>query len=348
MRLVHGVVQHYAWGDPRAIPEVLGVAADGRPWAEWWVGTHPAAPSTLDDGSALRDTAGDLPYLVKLLAAAEPLSLQTHPDTATAEVGFRRENDAGIALDDPSRIYRDPFAKPEILCALTPFDALCGFRPLDGTATLLRTLGLHALADRLLADGLEAVVGGLYRRTIDAAPLVAACAGHDATEAALVTALEAQYPGEPSVSVTLFLNRVRLQPGEAIHLTPGNLHAYLHGLGVEVMGASDNVVRGGLTPKHVDVDELLRVLRFEPLVEPVVRPHEATPGCWAYPIPVTPFTVRRLEVDDTVTHTATGREVLLCTTGDDAPLRHGQAGYLAPGTSVELHGPATVWVVGEP
>ena len=348
MRIVQGVVQRYAWGDVRAIPDVLGVAADGRPWAEWWVGTHPGGPATLDDGTPLADVAGELPYLVKLLAAAEPLSLQTHPDAATAQAGFRRENEAGMALTAPDRIYRDPYAKPEVLCALTPFDALCGFRPPAATAALLRELGLPALAERLSADGLEAVVAGLYRRTIDAAPVVAACAAHDAPEAALVTALEAQYPGEPSVAVTLFLNRVRLQPGEAIHLTPGNLHAYLHGLGVEVMGASDNVVRGGLTPKHVDVDELLRVLRFEPLADPVVRPTPQPDGSALYPTPEAPFTVHRLDLaaDRVVAHTAGTGEVLLCTDGDGGPLRRGQVAYLEPGSSVELHGPSTVWVVG--
>jgi mannose-6-phosphate isomerase len=347
MRIVHGVVQHYAWGDPRAIPDVLGVAADGLPWAEWWVGTHPGGPATLDSGDLLRTVSGDLPYLVKLLAAAEPLSLQTHPDTATAEMGFRRENEHGIALTDPSRIYRDPYAKPEILCALTPFDALCGFRTPADTAVLLRTLGLDDLAERLLDGGLEAVVSGLYRRTIDAAPVVAACAGYDAPEAALVTALDTQYPGDPSVAVTLFLNRVRLQPGEAIHLTPGNLHAYLHGLGVEVMGASDNVVRGGLTQKHVDVDELLQVLHFEALANPVVRPVQVAAGTWHYPTPAAPFALHRLDVEAATAHTAATRELLLCTDGSAGPLTRGSSAYLGVGDSVDLDGPSTVWVVGE-
>jgi mannose-6-phosphate isomerase len=271
MRLLRGVVQHYAWGDARAIPDLLGVPNDGRPWAEWWMGTHPGGPATFDDGTPLRDVSGELPYLVKLLAAAQPLSLQTHPDTATAQAGFRRENDLGIDLADPSRIYRDPFAKPEVLVALTPFDALCGFRAETETVHLLRDLGLDDVAAQLLDDGLAMVVGGLYRGSIDAAPIVRACATAHRPEATLVTRLEAAYPGDASVAVTLFLNRVRLHPGEAIYLTPGNLHAYLDGLGVEVMGASDNVVRGGLTPKHVDVDELLRVLRFEALAEPVIH-----------------------------------------------------------------------------
>ncbi len=348
MHAIRGTAQHYAWGDPAVIPELLGMPADGQPWAEWWLGTHPGAPSTLDDGTPLSATSGDLPYLLKLLAAAEPLSLQTHPDTAAAEAGFAREQAAGIALDDPRRIYRDPFAKPELLCALTAFDALCGFRPVAAGEALLRSLRADELADALQRDGLAAVVGGLYRGTLDSASLLAACAQSRAPEAELVTRLEAMYPGDASVAVTLLLNRVHLQPGEAIFLGPGNLHAYLHGGGVEIMGASDNVVRGGLTPKHVDVEELLSVLRVEPLADPVVRPVEEEPGRWRYPTPGAPFELWRFEIDEIMPHTAEGRELLLCTDGDCALLARGQAGYLAPGETVVLDGPATVFRVAEP
>ncbi|MFM2077601.1 MAG: hypothetical protein RJA49_1491, partial [Actinomycetota bacterium] len=167
-------------------------------------------------------------------------------------------------------------------------------------------------------------------------------------QAELVTRLDGMYPGEPSVAVTLFLNRVRLLPGEAIYLTPGNLHAYLEGVGVEVMGASDNVVRGGLTVKHVDVDELLRVLQFEALPNPVVLPRETAPGSWEYATPGAPFELQRLDIRETVVHHAAGREIVLCTAGDTFPLHHGQAAYLAPGESFELHGPSTVWVVSAP
>jgi mannose-6-phosphate isomerase len=347
MRTIRGVAQHYAWGDAGAIPQILGLEPDGRPWAEWWLGTHPGAPATVDGGRPLLDIAGQLPYLLKLLAAHQALSLQTHPDTATAAAGFARENAAGIALDDAHRVYRDPYAKPEILIALSLFDALCGFRPLGDTEALLHSLGAHALAGALRHDGLEATVGALYRGQIDTASVVAACAGHPTPQAQLVGALDAMYPGEPSVVVTLFLNRVMLQPGEAIYLTPGNLHAYLRGVGVEVMGASDNVVRGGLTPKHIDVEELLRVLRFEPLAEPVVQASEAAPGRWVYLTPDAPFEVSRLDVAGALPYTATGRELLLCTDGDAGPLHHGESAYLAPGESVVLEGPSKVFVVSE-
>jgi mannose-6-phosphate isomerase len=191
------------------------------------------------------------------------------------------------------------------------------------------------------------VVGGLYHGTIPAQPLVRACDGHPSPQAELVARLDGMYPNDPSVAVTLFLNRVRLLPGEALYLTPGNLHAYVQGVGVEVMGASDNVVRGGLTPKHVDVDELLRVLRFEPLVEPVVQPVRNGPGRWRYPTPGAPFRVDRLDVTTAVAHTATGSEILVCTQGDAGVFGRGQALHLSRGDTIGLSGPSTVWVTGE-
>jgi mannose-6-phosphate isomerase len=348
MRLVTGVAQHYAWGDPAAIPQTLGQPVDGRPWAEWWLGTHPAAPSTLDDGAPLVALSGELPYLLKLLAAAHPLSLQTHPDTATAQTGFAREQAEGIALDDPRRVYRDPFAKPELLCALTAFDTLCGFRPIAATAALLAEIGADDLHDSLCSRGLGATVAALYRGTLSPANDLRACATHPGPEALLVQQLAAMYPDDPSVLVTLLLNRVRLQPGEAVFLGPGNLHAYLHGFGVEIMGASDNVVRGGLTVKHIDVEELLAVLRYEPLADPVVRPLEDEPGRWRYPTPGAPFELWRFEVPDRMTHTSHGNELLLCTSGVAGPLQRGDAAHLGAGESVVLEGPSTVFRVSQP
>lgn len=345
MRLVRGVAQHYDWGDHNAIPQLLGVPTDSRPWAEWWLGTHPSAPSLVDDDVALSSVSGELPYLLKLLAAAHPLSLQTHPDAETASAGFAREDAAGIALHDPQRIYRDPFAKPELLCALTAFDTLCGFRPLAATEALLRELGADDAASVLHHRGLEAIVADLYLGALDANVIIAVCAGNRSREAALVTRLNAMYPNEPSVAVTLLLNRVLLQPGEAIFLGPGNLHAYLHGFGVEIMGASDNVVRGGLTTKHIDVTELLAVLHFEELADPVVRAVEVEPSRWCYPTPGAPFELWRLEVAERLAHTSQGNELLLCTSGTTGPLQHGEAAYLAMDDTVVLEGPSTVFRV---
>lgn len=302
----------------------------------------------LEDDSPLSTVSGELPYLLKLLAAAEPLSLQTHPDGATAQAGFARENAARIAIDSPARIYRDPFAKPELLCALTSFDTLCSFRPVAATAQLLAEIGAYELSDALTNDGLEATVAALYRRSLSPASTIAACARHSGAEAQLVNELSAQYPGDASVVVTLLLNRVQLQPGEAIFLGPGNLHAYLHGFGVEVMGASDNVVRGGLTVKHIEVEELLAVLRFEELTYPIVRAIEVEPDRWRYPTPGQPFELWRFEISDRMTHTSQGNELLLCTEGTAGPLQQGQTAYLAPGESLSLEGPSTVFRVAQP
>lgn len=334
MRAIHGVPQHYPWGDTAAIPSILGVPSDGKPWAEWWLGTHPDGQSTLADGSALADESGELPYLLKLLAAAQPLSLQTHPNADQAQDGFRRGD------------YRDPNAKPELLCALTPFDALCGFRPIAATESLLRDLGLHTLA-AALHGGLQSTVTAIYSGDIDWHAVIDVCRQHHTTEAELVTQLSRQYPNDPSVAATLLLNRVHLRPGEALFLDAGNLHAYISGVGVEVMGASDNVIRGGLTDKAVDVDELLRIVRFEVLDDPVLSPVEVRPGQWRYPTTKAPFELLRFDVGNRTEHTATGRELLVCTDGDSGALHRGEAGYLAPGESITLTGPSTVFAVTE-
>lgn len=345
MRAIRGFVQHYEWGDREAIPHLLGLPPDGRPWAEWWLGTHHAGPATMLGGQPLADSTGELPFLLKVLSAAEPLSLQTHPDEPTARVGFDREQAQGISLTDPRRIYRDPFAKPELLCALSPFDAISGFRRVAATEVLLGGVGAHRLASLLHDQGLAHTITALYRGEVDIDPVVQACATGSSAEARLVSDLNRLYPGDPSVIVTLFLNRVSLQPGDALFLGPGNLHAYLHGTGVEVMGASDNVVRGGLTVKHVNVEELLRILSFEPVPDPVVRPIETDPGCWRYPTPKAPFELWRFDVAGSLPHLATGHELVVCTAGDAGPLHHGEAAYLSPGESVVFEGPSTVFLV---
>ena len=320
---------------------------DGQPWAEWWLGTHPEGPARLADGRLLADESGELPYLLKLLAAAQPLSLQTHPDAQQATTGFDREQREGLAPGDPKRLYRDPYAKPEMLCALTPFDALCGFRPVAATVSVLRDLGLTPLARMLHEEGLQETITLLYRGHIDHRAVVDKCRQQRFPAAELVTLLATQYPDDPSVVVTLFLNRLQLKPGEALFLGPGNLHSYLSGTGVEVMGASDNVIRGGLTNKAIDVEELLRILRFEVLADPVLSPVEGPPGQWRYPTPEAPFVVWRLDISETMVHTAGTRELLLCTDGDAGVLHRGEAAYLAPRDKVEFEGVGTVFCVTE-
>lgn len=347
MERVTGIVQHYDWGDVDAIPDLLGVAADGRPWAELWLGTHAGGPATIADGRQLSAVSGPLPYLLKVLAAAEPLSLQTHPDADEARAGFDREERHGPDASAPERLYRDANPKPELIVALTHFDALCGFRPVAESVDLLRSLGATELAGDLMRLGLGATVSGMYRGTVEVRDALAACAARPEPEARLAVTLAEHHPHDPSVSVTLLLNRVVLEPGEAVFLGPGNLHAYLSGTGVEIMGASDNVIRGGLTYKHVDVDELLDVLDFTPLLDPVIRPVETSPGHWCYDTPHVPFRLWRFTVDSSMTHTATGREILLCIEGDTGPIRRGDAAYLAPGEVLTLAGPATVFRVEE-
>ncbi|MDJ0768603.1 MAG: mannose-6-phosphate isomerase, class I [Ilumatobacter sp.] len=295
MQRVEGVVQHYAWGDPAFIPDLLGLEPDGRPWAELWLGTHPNGPSRLDDGTPLEDRTGPLPYLLKVLAAAEPLSLQTHPTVDQARDGHARG------------IFPDPNPKPELLCALTPFQALCGVRPVEATLDLLHDLGIEQLADVLAADGPARALNGLYRGAIDARPAIEACRTGDRPEAEWVRKLDVRYPGEPSVAATLLLNLVVLEPGQALRLDAGNLHAYLHGAGIELMGASDNVVRGGLTVKPVDVDELLRTVDATPLDTPVLADGAR------YELPAAGVALVRLAPGEP--HTATTHELAIELTG---------------------------------
>lgn len=307
VRLVEGVVQHYAWGDPEFIPRLLGVPGRGRPWAELWLGTHPNGPASLDDGTPLEALTGTLPYLLKILAASEPLSLQAHPTSEQAAAGHERG------------VFGDPYAKPELLVALTEFDALCGVRPERASVALLRSIGATDLADTVADNGAGAAMQGLYRGTIDPAPAITACAAATEPEAAWVRRLDELYPSEPSVAVTLLLNLVTLQPGEALHLTAGNLHAYLNGAGIELMRASDNVVRGGLTVKEVDIDLLLDVVDPSPLEQPVIQVADGR-----YPLPEAGVVLVRLEPGDA--HTAIGHELAI--------VEDGTTLYFSPGTSV--------------
>lgn len=308
MRKIHGPVQHYAWGDTEFIPGLLGAPVDGRPWAELWLGTHPNGPARFDDGRWLSETTGELPYLLKVLAAAQPLSLQTHPDAAQAIDGFARG------------VYPDDQPKPELLYALTPFEALCGVRPVDATLALLAELGCgnSPLARLLEIDGPGAALCGIYRGALDTRPLVHACATSARPEARWVSRLDERYPGEPSVAATLLLNLVVLAPGQALRLDAGNLHAYLHGAGIELMNASDNVIRGGLTTKPVDVDELLRVADPTPLARPVL------PDGDRFELPAADVALVRLGPGDE--HVSVGHELTVDLAGG--------TWYVAPGETL--------------
>ena len=345
-----GVVRPYAWGSRTILAKLQGrpVPSEG-PEAELWLGAHPGDPSTVtrpdgrislatliaDDpkGQLGAEAAGEfgsrLPYLMKVLAADAPLSLQAHPDAEHA----RRAYAAQEADPAAPRNYTDPYHKPEMLVALTPLEALCGFRAPDVSAAVLEELDLPRLASVVAAlragvTGLRDAVRILLTWPADDRPdlvdAVVAAAGAQprsryAKSHALAVELAGHYPGDPGVLVALLLNHVRLEPGEAIWMPAGNLHAYLNGAGVEIMAASDNVLRGGLTPKRVDVGELLRVLRFEVLEEPVLSPVEIGPGVVTWPVPAREFVLYRLRVTPTAPSLAvpgSGPRIVLGTEGE--------------------------------
>ncbi len=327
MNRLTGVIRPYAWGSTTFLARLQGrdVPSEG-PEAELWLGAHPGDPSTVElpDGPARLDTviANDpkavvgeatvdefgarLPYLLKVLAADAPLSLQAHPTKEQARAGYAAEQ-AGHGRG----VYTDGNHKPELLVALTPFAALCGFRAPDVSAAVLAAFEVPELAPviaalRAGATGLRDAVETLLTWPEEGrAALVSAVTGvaraaepehRYAADFALVKDLAVHYPGDPGVLVALLLNHVRLEPGEAIWMPAGNLHAYLRGAGVEIMAASDNVLRGGLTPKHVDVEELVRVLRFEVLDEVVLAARDVAPGVSTWPVPVRDFALHRVAV----------------------------------------------------
>jgi mannose-6-phosphate isomerase len=333
-----GAVRDYAWGSATVIQQLLGRPVDGRPIAELWFGAHPDDPAHCPEhgtkldaligrdpvgllGAAVVDAFGPhLPFLVKILAAETPLSIQAHPDREQARAGFAAEDAAGIPRDAPERTYRDANHKPELLCALTEFDALCGFRPVGDTLRLLDALAVPELDDvaALLAgpDPLRAAFTHLLTLP-EPAPLAAAVVaaaprlGGEWDEARRAVELGAQhFPHDVGVVLTLLLNAVRLQPGEAIFLPAGNVHAYLRGTGVEVMANSDNVLRCGFTPKHVDVPELLRVTDFRELREPRAD-DSGEPG--AFTGLTDDFAVLRLDLD---AYRKPGRDAGSCALGD--------------------------------
>ncbi|MEQ8840608.1 MAG: mannose-6-phosphate isomerase, class I [Acidimicrobiales bacterium] len=382
MQVIEGIVRTYEWGSPTAIPELLGRPATGEPAAELWLGAHPSGPALVGPGGVPLDrliaadpdgalgaevaaTFGALPFLFKVLAAAAPLSLQAHPSAAQAEAGFARENAEGIPVDAPERSFRDPRHKPELICALTEFDALCGFRDPAVTLDLFASIGvaeLEPFRDTLRAEPNATGIGVVLRRllALDAADagsltavVVAACRdnvdGSFAAEKAMAASVGARYPAEAGVVIALLLNLVTLQPGDALFLGAGNLHAYLHGTGVELMANSDNVVRGGLTSKPVDVDALLEAVVTQPTDPRVQRP-PVVDGIARYDSPVAEFSLSRLEVDGDLPVEA-GPAVLLCTAGradaGDHVLDRGAAVWLpASDGAITLQGRATVFRAG--
>lgn len=279
MHRLQNASRAYDWGSSSDIPHFLGASPDGRPFAEIWMGTHELSPSEVEVEGVPRplgEVAGELPFMMKILAAGRPLSLQVHPNAQLARIGFDDENARGVALDAPHRTYKDPRHKPEMAYALTTFDTLVGFRP---TAEILRVLDAidtpltGRLAEELRTkpgfDGIVRIVEQLLSEppaAQEVAEVVAQCHQlvdqHVDVKRAYVTLIEVaeHFPADPGVIITLLLNRVTLQPGEAAFLGAGIIHAHLHGMCIEVMTSSDNVLRAGLTSKHVDPDGLVACL----------------------------------------------------------------------------------------
>jgi mannose-6-phosphate isomerase len=371
-------IQDYAWGSRTAIAELLGRPAPSLgPEAELWVGAHPRAPSRIVapaglgtlDRAIVNDPVGilgrevcdrfgnELPFLLKVLAAAEPLSIQAHPNHDQARRGWERENAEGVPADAPHRNYRDSNHKPELVCALDPFVALKGFRPFAEIARKLESVARPAVAPELgrlareqAPHGLRALFARLM--TLDPeerAPLLERATGESGRrrEGDLawewVARLVTRYPGDVSALAPLYLNVVTLAPGDALFLPAGELHAYLEGTALEIMANSDNVLRGGLTPKHVDVPELLATLVFEGRGPEVLKPTEASPGERVYRTPAHEFELALLDVlPDRPFAPRPGRgvEILLGLAGATRLLAGGQEAPLGPGRSVLV--PATV------
>jgi len=379
VNLLRGAIRTYAWGSRTAIAEFTGrPTPTPHPEAELWLGAHPADPAYLETGggaeSLLEVVAADptgqlgaasvaefgdqLPFLLKVLAADEPLSLQAHPSAQQAADGFAREEAAGVPLNSPVRNYRDRNHKPELVVALDRFEALAGFRDPGDTVDLFRALDVEALtpyvnllAGQSDADGLRALfttwitlpqpsLDVLVPAVLDGA--VRYLSSDDVRfvgEARTLLELGERYPADAGVLASLLLNRLTLEPGEGIYLPAGNLHAYLRGLAVEIMANSDNVLRGGLTPKHVDVPELLRVLDFSPASEAHLHVETVTDGAQTrYRTPAREFALSRFDLaaGEPTQVGIKGPRILLCTQGDVT--------LDGSGTGLKVRAGQSVWV----
>lgn len=409
MHVVTGQVQHYDWGTIAEIPRLLGVESDGCPWAEYWLGAHPKAPSLLADdcdingadradggqpldrwlaehpdqlGQASREVFGDrLSFLLKILSAEQPLSIQAHPSRTQAQLGFAQENAAGVPIDDPRRLYRDDWPKPEMIVALTEFHALYGFRDPHESRRMLTVFdtvdgfpGLVAPLEDPGSEGIAAVLTSCLQpdeqnRRVIAGMIAAAhdlVQGHDPASmqedapqlARTAVELDRAYPGDPSILAALLMNRVHLRPGESLFLGAGTMHAYLHGTGIEIMASSDNVLRGGLTSKHIDVPALLAHADLTATCVQPECPRQLPGGLQHYRTPFPEFTLWRLgeRVETDLPATGLGRILLVLdgrmslitsagvtstdTSAEVTQVRAGQAVWISAGQQVHVTGSA--------
>ncbi len=386
MRQIHilkNTIQNYAWGSNTAIPEILGEAQSGEPQAELWMGAHPKAPSSVvcDETSIalneyinsnptdiLGKTTAEkfrnkLPFLFKILAAEKPLSIQAHPNLSQAREGFKRENDDGIPLDSPSRNYRDDNHKPEIICALTPYWAMNGFRYAEDSINLLDVIAGDKVASDNLADELDAFkkepnAQGLKlffqslmemdeerkKKVIDKSVILAEQFADDNPAFEWLVRLHEEYPGDIGIFSPLLLNLIQLKPGEAMFLHAGVLHAYLHGVGIELMANSDNVLRGGLTPKHIDLPELFKVVNFKETPLDILKPESANSAESVYASSADEFVLSVINISaDNRYKSERNRsiEIMICTDGDAVIVDSiGESMKIKRGTSLMI--PASV------
>ena len=409
MHVVTGQVQHYDWGTIAEIPRLLGVESDGRPWAEYWLGAHPKAPSLLADGrdvngadradggqpldrwlaehpdqlgQASREVFGDrLSFLLKILSAEQPLSIQAHPSRTQAQMGFAQENAAGVPIDDPLRLYRDDWPKPEMIVALTEFHALYGFRDPHESRRMLAVFdavdgfpGLVAPLEDPGSEGIATVLTSCLQPNEQTQRVIAGviAVAHDLVQdhdpasmqedapqlARTAVELDRAYPGDPSILAALLMNRVHLRPGESLFLGAGTMHAYLHGTGIEIMASSDNVLRGGLTSKHIDVPALLAHADLTATCVQPECPRQLPGGLQHYRTPFPEFTLWRLgeRVETDLPATGLGRILLVLdgrmslitsagvtstdTSAEVTQVRAGQAVWISAGQQVHVTGSA--------
>jgi mannose-6-phosphate isomerase len=382
IRKISNSARDYAWGSPTLISDYFGIEPTGKPMAEIWFGTHPGSPTAVTDGGTLQElrAGAELPFLLKILAAGQPLSIQAHPNKEQALAGFERENAAGTPIDSPVRDYKDDHHKPELIVALTEFQALVGFRPrvdivvaFQRLAAQAQSLEFDALEEaltraiqQLREGGIEAVFADLLARRgelsevtaqlSELAKLSRSVQNIESENLSLVPLLEELYPGDPGILVSQLMNLVVLQPMDAVELEAGEIHAYVSGLGIEVMASSDNVLRGGLTPKHINVEELLRVVSFKQGAEPILEAKQLTAGLWQYPSRADDYLLYRIEVGGSnllADLELPEAAIVICTSGEVAigdskeerqVLRKGEAAYLSDARFFSFSGAGTLFL----
>jgi len=369
---LENIIQKYHWGSKDFIPKLLNVEADGNPKAELWMGAHPKAPSNLfyngkkttllniieyiPDKTLGPEISNrynsQLPFLFKILSSARPLSIQSHPDLNQAKIGFRKENELEIPITAYNRNYKDSNHKPELMCALTSFEAMCGFQPIENIADRMNHLNLTDLVpitEKFISIQTERAFKQMFffimsmsknekkdmvAKVVNTVRKTKPRSKDEALIFNWIEKLSQIYPGDIGVISPLYLNVVKLQPGQALYLEPGTLHAYLQGSGIELMANSDNVLRGGLTSKNVDVVELMKVLKFEHKKTKIILPHKISESESVYETSASEFQLSAINLkNEFCVENVKGPEIILCTEGEaiinDTQLKKGESVFIS-------------------